>query len=134
MAITTPMQHTNITYIGVECGGSYLVGSLHGGGLGSIVEVGGEAEPPLGVLDDADQPAPSPQRLVRRVLRLHPAEILLQVALHCASSTFPFQLGPNPTTPSSDLLPTANPNPFYIANAGIGFFREETRQLAQWRS
>ncbi|BAT17854.1 Os12g0586500, partial [Oryza sativa Japonica Group] len=58
----------------------YVVGVLDGLGLAALVEVGGEAEAALGVLDDAAELAPPPERLLRRVLRLHPAEILLQVA------------------------------------------------------
>ena len=61
-----------------------MVLSLHGGGLVALVEVGREAEAALGVLDDADDLAPSSQRLVRRVLGLHGPEVLLEVALHLA--------------------------------------------------
>jgi ribosomal protein S30 len=71
----------------------YVVGVLDGLGLAALVEVGGEAEAALGVLDDAAELAPPPERLLRRVLRLHPAEILLQVALH-----------PPPPTSTSDQI------------------------------
>lgn len=70
-----------------------MVGVLDGLGLAALVEVGGEAEAALGVLDDAAELAPPPERLLRRVLRLHPAEILLQVALH-----------PPPPTSTSDQI------------------------------
>jgi len=59
-----------------------MVFPLHGGDLAALVEVGREAESSLGVLDDPDDLAPSPQRLVRRVLGLHAPEVLLEVALH----------------------------------------------------
>jgi hypothetical protein len=63
---------------------TYMVISLHGGGLVALVEVGREAEAALGVLDEADDLAPSSQRLVRRVLGLHAPEVLLEIALHLA--------------------------------------------------
>jgi hypothetical protein len=63
---------------------AYMVISLHGGGLVALVEVGREAEAALGVLDEADDLAPSSQRLVRRVLGLHAPEVLLEIALHLA--------------------------------------------------
>jgi hypothetical protein len=65
---------------------AHLVGSLHLRGLGPLAEVGGEAESPLGVLDDADDLAPSSQRLVRRVLGHDAPEVLVQVALHLDST------------------------------------------------
>lgn len=63
-----------------------MVVSLHGGGFAALVEVGREAEAALGVLDDADDLAPSCQRLVRRVLGPDAPEVLLEVALHLARS------------------------------------------------
>jgi hypothetical protein len=63
----------------------HLVGSLHLRGLGPLAEVGGEAEAPLVVLDDADDVAPSPERLLRRVLGLNAPKVVVQVALHLES-------------------------------------------------
>ena len=59
-----------------------MVGVLDGLRLAALVEVGGEAEASLGVLDDAAELAPAPQRLLGRVLALDAPEVLLQVALH----------------------------------------------------
>jgi hypothetical protein len=69
---------------GARC--THLVGSLHLRGLGPLAEVGGEAEAPLVVLDDADGVAPSPERLLRRVLGLDAPEVVVQVALHLEST------------------------------------------------
>jgi len=68
---------------------TYMVVFLHGGGLAALVEVGREAEAALGVLDDADELAPSSQRLFRRVLGLHGPEVLLEVALHLSRLRLP---------------------------------------------
>ena len=59
-----------------------MVGVLDGLGLAALLEVGGEAEAALGVLDDAAEAAPAAERLLGGVLGLHAAEPLLQVALH----------------------------------------------------
>jgi len=59
-----------------------VVSVLDGLRLAALVEVGGEAEAALGVLDDAAELAPAPQRLLGRVLALDAPEVLLQVALH----------------------------------------------------
>lgn len=58
-----------------------MVGVLDGLGLAALVEVGGEAEAALGVLDDAAEPPPAAQRLLGGVLALDVPEVL-QVALH----------------------------------------------------
>lgn len=63
-----------------------MVGAFHGLGLGSLGEIGGEAETALGVLDHGAQLPPSPERLLRRVLRLHPAKPIVHVALHFPSN------------------------------------------------
>lgn len=65
-----------------------MVGVLDGLRLAALGEVGGEAEAALGVLDDAAELAPPPQRLVRRVLGLDVPEVL-QVALHPLSPAPP---------------------------------------------
>jgi hypothetical protein len=69
---------------------AHLVGSLHLRGLRPLAKVGGEAESPLGVLDDADDLAPSSQRLLRRVLGHDAPEVLVQVALHFDSTGIDF--------------------------------------------
>lgn len=63
-----------------------MVGVLDGLRLAALVEVGGEAEASLGVLDDAAELPPAPQRLLGRVLALDAPEVLLQVALHAPST------------------------------------------------
>lgn len=73
-----------------------VVGVLDGLRLAALVEVGGEAEPALGVLDDAAEAAPPPERLLGGVLGLDAPEVLLQVALHLRSSLA--TAGPGPAS------------------------------------
>ena len=64
---------------------THVVGVLDGLRLAALLEVGGEAEAALGVLDDAAEAAPPAERLLGGVLGLHAPEPLLQVALHPAA-------------------------------------------------
>lgn len=75
-----------------------LIGHLHLAGLPSLGEVGSVAETTLGILDEAADLAPSLERLLRRVLRLHPSKVLIQISLHRSiqTSNFLFQMPPPP--------------------------------------
>jgi hypothetical protein len=85
---------------GREGGRTHVVGVLDGLRLAALLEVGGEAEPPLGVLDDAAQAAPPAERLLGGVLGLDAPEPLLQVALH---PTGPAVLPPPLPTPPAGV-------------------------------
>lgn len=54
-----------------------LIGALHLRGLPSLRKIGCEAEPALGVLNDTAYLPPSLERVLRRVLRKHAAEVLI---------------------------------------------------------
>jgi hypothetical protein len=97
-----------------------VVGVLDGLRLAALLEVGGEAEAALGILDDAAEAAPPAERLLGGVLGLHAPEPLLQVALHPAAA---------PSCPArpSPPLPTATcsgPSP----SLGLGVSRPSTNQ------
>lgn len=90
---------------------THMVLPLHSGDLASLVEVGCEAEAALGVLDDADDLAPSPQRLLRRVLGLHAPEVLLEVALHLRRGIRLPARAPPPPPPNLFVYTTPSTNP-----------------------
>lgn len=67
-----------------------MIGTLHGGSLGALGEVGSEAEPALRILHHADEVPPSLERLLRRVLGPDaPNKFLVQVGLHLPTLAAP---------------------------------------------
>lgn len=64
-----------------------LIGATDSLGLEALGEISSESEPPFMVLHKPAELPPSLKRLLRRVLGLHIAKVLVQVALHHGSSS-----------------------------------------------